>query len=599
MPPQATVRLFGKLLVTVDGSHIRIRTKPAQSLLALLCTKPGQPIERTQIAESIWSDLPYSTAGNRLRTTLVILKQALEPWQPLDGDRHSIWIDADPQAVDLSVATGFAKRVRVLQDLDQELEALQGLLAIIDQPFLVEFDDSWIGPIRQSWIDQRTTSLLRIAQLQEEFGYLSEGLAAVERVFEIEPYHSQSWMKFLRLVAQTGKGEDGLQRFNAQQGAMMEEFGVGFGADVQAVAGMVRHGAIQPNKERRRFSANERKVLISALEHMAASSPDDFLGLVASRSFAASTFHKPTAAFGIVLDSVDAASEAADKEAKAQAIRAGIVASINLSDHRERENLAQMLVDQYPEESVHHLYGLAQLSFLKFEQREMESAYELGHKVQALADSQALPPYQRLMKTNLAGYDWHSGKLKEAEATYLELYDEFKDAEDVMHRYNLAVITINLGIVKSMQLDWAASHDYCQEGWRVAVLNEIETVRTTVEPVLGCAKVMLGSREGLKLIVDGLKDGYRLRNTRMVEISLDFAACALIHLGDPETGLAIVDAVTFTRASRLHFRSVAEQSFADWVRVQAGDAKPNQACGQDPALLNIVMAACDAIENLN
>ena len=135
MAGEAKIRLFGKLLVTVDGSPVRIRTKPAQSLLALLCSASGQPFDRTQIARDIWPDLPYSTSGNRLRTNLVILKQALEPWEPLDGDRNSIWIQAED--VDLSVATGYAKQVRVLQDLDQELETLQNLLAIIDQPFLV------------------------------------------------------------------------------------------------------------------------------------------------------------------------------------------------------------------------------------------------------------------------------------------------------------------------------------------------------------------------------------------------------------------------------------------------------------------------------
>ena len=563
MAVQAVVTMFGKFSVVVNGLPIRIRTKPAQSLLALLCLKSGKPVERVHLAQDIWDDLDYSVSGNRLRTTLVILKQAMRPCDSIDADRTSIWIDAEACFTDHQMATALLKKVRVLQDLDEELETHHRLLDIIDQPFLSEFDEPWAVSARETWSGHRTTSLLRVSQINEELGFLTEALSAVEKVFVQDPFHAQTWMKYLRLMAKAERSNEGLAALSAAQSKMSDELGLAFEGDVLAVANQVRHGSIRPAKSILRFSSAEKTVLIAALENMATTAPDEFLGFLASKSFNENVFQRPSTAFSLMFDALNNASADVDSNLKGKLIRTATTAAFTLSYHAERENLCNILIDQFPEESDLHASGLAQLAFLKFEQRDMETATDLAKRAIEVSQKYRLGTYNRALESSLAACYWHCLKFDEAEAIYESLLRDLGAKDEYLFQYNLALMNANFAFLKSVRRDWNSCHEHCTEAWKTLTIHGFDTIGGAVAPLLGCAKVMLEIHGGPLLIIDGLKNCYRQRNTRVVEISLDYTACALVKLGSADRGLAVLDAVTVLRDARAHFGCHAKPSPQD------------------------------------
>ena len=596
MAVQAMVTMFGTFSVVVDGSPARIRTKPAQSLLALLCLSPGKALERTHLAADMWDDLDYAVSGNRLRTSLVILKQALLPWDSIDADRLSIRIEEDSFVSDYTMAVAFLKKVRVLQDLDEEIETLHHLLDIIDQPFLVGFKEPWAASLREIWMGHRTTSLLRISQVQEELGFLSEALGAAERVFAQDSFSPQAWIRYLRLMAKSERANEGLAALNSAQTKMRTDLGLEFDADVLAVANQVRHGSIRPSKNFHRFSVAEKTVLIAALENMATTAPDEFIGLLASKAFMASIFQKPTAAFNIVVESMNNATEEIELKVKGGAIRTAITAAFTLSYHEEREQLCQILINEFPEDSEFYHSGMSQLSFLKFEQRDFVTATDLAIKAIFLAKKHRPLTYNRALESSLAACYWHCKQFAEADEIYESLLADLESREDFVSRYNFALMSVNRAFLKSVIGDWTGCHHFGSQARQQASLHGFDAVISAVGPILGCAKVMLGMHGGPQLIIDGLKDNYRMRNTRVVELSLDYACCALVQLGDSARGLAVLDAVTILRDGRLHGRSLAEQSFADKIREEAKGATADDGISGEVSLLDVLLYACEVLE---
>ena len=597
MGERAKVKMFGKLFVEVHGSPVRIRTKPAQSLFVLLCLDKGKAVLRTRLAESIWNDLEYSISGNRLRTTLVILKQALFPWDSIHANRSSIWIDADSFDTDLSLATEKLNKVRVLQDLDEELETHHQLLDIIDQPFLMEFVEPWALEVREMWCGHRSASLLRVAQIQENFGFLVEALNAVERVFVRDDYHPQAWMKYLRLMAKADRSNEALTALAVAQGKMRSELDAEFDRDVLAVANQVRHGSIRPSKSLLRFSSAEKTVLIGALEKMATTAPDEFLTFLASSSFGENIFQRPATAFNLIVDALGNATEKVDLAVKGSVIQMGTSAAFTLSYHKERESLCRILIDEYPEESELHSSGLAQLAFLRFEQRDFATATELAKLATELSRKYRPDTYNRALESSSAACHWHLLQFAEADAIYESLLVALSGKDDYLSQYNTALINANWAFMKSVQLDWGATHDLCLEAKKRLVIYGFEGVGAAIGALFGCANVMLGIHGGRQLISDGLKDSYRQQNLRVVEIGLDYAACALVKLGLASQGLAVMNATTNLRDKRQHARSAAEQLLADSILADANGATPDNEIEGNISLLDAVLYACKALEH--
>jgi hypothetical protein len=198
---------------------------------------------------------------------------------------------------------------------------------------------------------------------------------------------------------------------------------------------------------------------------------------------------------------------------------------------------------------------------------------------------------------NLASYDLHMGKLDAPEQAYLDALEFYSDENNVRDRHNYAVITGNLAFLKAVTEEWDAASAYALDAWRRAAVDGFEPLRATTAVLLGFTKVVLGSTEGVKLVVDGLAESYRNRSTRFVEIGIDYAAGALACLGDGAAALAALDAIMPLREKRRHSRSIAEERIAAWIREKAGTSNASLPWPEPESLLDIVLRVCAALES--
>src|SRR3954447_7578374 len=89
------IRVLGPLEVLVDGSPIRVDTRKALAIVALLAVE-GRPYARDELAAMFWPESDDASARGAFRRTLSVLRSAL-------GER---WLRADRATVALRTEDG-------------------------------------------------------------------------------------------------------------------------------------------------------------------------------------------------------------------------------------------------------------------------------------------------------------------------------------------------------------------------------------------------------------------------------------------------------------------------------------------------------------
>src|SRR3954466_13113052 len=95
------IRVLGPLEVIVDGAPLRVDTRKALAILALLAVE-GRPYARDELAAMFWPESDDASARGAFRRTLSVLRSALgERW--LHADRATVALPTeDGVAVDLA-----------------------------------------------------------------------------------------------------------------------------------------------------------------------------------------------------------------------------------------------------------------------------------------------------------------------------------------------------------------------------------------------------------------------------------------------------------------------------------------------------------------
>src|SRR5918994_5990273 len=95
------IRVLGPLEVIVDGSPLRVDTRKALAILALLAVE-GRPHARDELTAMFWPESDDESARGAFRRTLSVLRSALgERW--LRVDRSAVALADDGVSVDLAL----------------------------------------------------------------------------------------------------------------------------------------------------------------------------------------------------------------------------------------------------------------------------------------------------------------------------------------------------------------------------------------------------------------------------------------------------------------------------------------------------------------
>ncbi|HEY3353782.1 MAG TPA: BTAD domain-containing putative transcriptional regulator, partial [Polyangia bacterium] len=179
------IRVLGPLEVLVDGSPLRVDTRKALAMMALLAVE-GRPYARDELAAIFWPESDDESARGAFRRTLSVLRSALgERWLRVDRATVALAID-DDVTLDLARLDAAAAR--------GDGAGLAEAAALARGPFLAGFSlrdspdfDDWRAT-RAVSVERRVVDVLeRLTLAAEASGDVATAAEAASRLVELDP----------------------------------------------------------------------------------------------------------------------------------------------------------------------------------------------------------------------------------------------------------------------------------------------------------------------------------------------------------------------------------------------------------------------------
>lgn len=217
------IRVLGPLEVHVDGAPLRVDTRKAQAILALLAVE-GRPYARDELAALFWPDSDDESARGALRRTLSVLRTALGGrW--LQVDRATVALGSDGRWVDLEALVAGTVEVDLARVREACLLARGPFLAGFSLRDSPDFDD-WRAT-RAVSIERRVVAALeRVVELAEAAGDGATAVAAGDRLVELDPLDEPARRRLMTSLARADDRAGAIRQYRATVATLERELGV-------------------------------------------------------------------------------------------------------------------------------------------------------------------------------------------------------------------------------------------------------------------------------------------------------------------------------------------------------------------------------------
>ncbi|MBR0673650.1 BTAD domain-containing putative transcriptional regulator [Neoroseomonas soli] len=225
--------LFGGLAAVLDGQRLRLTTRKAAALLALLGQRPGRPVPRARIAALLWPESGEAAGRTSLRQALALLRRDLGDGapQPLpDGD--ALLLPAE------RVESDVAAFERALADPASLTEAA----ALHDGEFLAGFDAG--SDVFEDWRRDEAARLREgLAAALAAALARAEGAAATRlatALLTVEPAAEDAHQALIRAHLAEGALGAAMRQYAKCRQVLRREFGVPPSTTTEALHARIR-----------------------------------------------------------------------------------------------------------------------------------------------------------------------------------------------------------------------------------------------------------------------------------------------------------------------------------------------------------------------
>ena len=218
------IRVLGPLEVLVDEAPLRVDTRKALAILALLAVE-GRPYARDELAAMFWPESDDESARGAFRRTLSVLRSALgERW--LRVDRSTVGLATeDGVTVDLTRLDAAAAR--------GDRDDLVAAAALARGPFLAGFSlrdspdfDDWRAT-RAVSVERRVVDVLeRLTLAAEAEGDTGAAADAASRLVELDPLDEPARRRLMAILAHSGDRAGAIRLYRATVATLERELGV-------------------------------------------------------------------------------------------------------------------------------------------------------------------------------------------------------------------------------------------------------------------------------------------------------------------------------------------------------------------------------------
>jgi predicted ATPase/DNA-binding SARP family transcriptional activator len=221
--PALDIRLLGPPQVLVKGSPLRVDTRKALAILALLAAE-RRAYARTELAAMLWPDGDDDSARGALRRTLSTLRAAVDT-DAFEVDRTTVGLDRSRIRVDLDDLERLAG--------SDDAENLSEAAALARGPFLAGFNlrdspdfDDWRAA-RATSVDRTVASVLdRLSLAREHAGDLVGARQAAERRVEVDTLDETAHVRLMEVLAASGDRAAALRQYRACVAILNRELAV-------------------------------------------------------------------------------------------------------------------------------------------------------------------------------------------------------------------------------------------------------------------------------------------------------------------------------------------------------------------------------------
>ncbi len=221
--PRLDIRLLGPPEVLVDGQPLRVDTRKAIAILALLGAE-GRAFARDELAALLWPESDDMAARGALRRTLSTMRTAIGEG-PLVIDRSRVDLDRRMVRVDLDIVDTATR--------SDDRPTLAAAAALAHGAFLAGFNlrdspefDDWRAARAVAAERAVLTVLDRLAIVAEADGDLPAAIEAASRRLDLDPLDEGGHVRLMDLLVATGDRSAALRQYRVCVATLERELGV-------------------------------------------------------------------------------------------------------------------------------------------------------------------------------------------------------------------------------------------------------------------------------------------------------------------------------------------------------------------------------------
>ena len=234
------ISLFGEFRVWREGEFIQSEAwnrQKTRSLLKLLLTRPGRAFSKDEIIDALWPGVSTGAADLRLRTTVSLLRRALEPDLERGSDSRYVRRKRpgyyfDRQADCRTDAWEFEEHQRNAEassrngKLDEAIQEYRPALDLVKGDFLAEdLYEDWAMEAREEWGERRLSVLSELAECLAQKGNYTEAIEHCKRALSLDEHREELHRRLMLYHYCSGEQILALQAYRDYARLLEQELG--------------------------------------------------------------------------------------------------------------------------------------------------------------------------------------------------------------------------------------------------------------------------------------------------------------------------------------------------------------------------------------
>jgi len=219
------VRLLGSFeLRDAAGQQVRLSTRKAEALIALLALHAGQPQAREKLCGLLWPEVREAQARHSLRQTLLQLRKALGSGAAaLWSDAHGLQLIAACVRTDL-LALEHNLQLGTREGLTRAShhyrgDLLEGL-SVGEAPF-----ERWLQAERKRVRERMAEGLSQLLALELEDGSDADALHVCTRLLTLDPLREEAHRSMMQLLMRQGRRAAALEHYRKFEASLRSQLG--------------------------------------------------------------------------------------------------------------------------------------------------------------------------------------------------------------------------------------------------------------------------------------------------------------------------------------------------------------------------------------